>query len=160
MKAFYSFALASLLALTTPALLAGAPTDDTSAGVWKLNLAKSTFGSRKPPQSEVRTYTVDAMGTRVVISDVNADGSRTESRALLTYDGRAHAFVGSDNYDAVSTKRLSKYETTADMWLKGKVVGSLRRLVSEDGKTMTMNMKLDKADGTQEMTVSVFDKQE
>jgi hypothetical protein len=158
MKLFTALCAGALLIAGTAALADSLP-EDTSAGIWKLNLEKSTFGSRQAPRSEIRKYTVTPKGTRVVITDINNDGSTTISRTVLTYDGKPHPFTGSPNYDAASTQRQSKYETTADMYLKRKVVGSLRRVVSEDGKTMTMNMKLNKADGTQEMTMSVFDKQ-
>lgn len=159
MKLFTALCAGALLVAGT-VTLAGSLPEDTSAGIWKLNLEKSTFGSRQPPRSEIRKYTVTSKGTQVVITDINADGKSEVSRALLTYDGKVHPVTGSKNYDAASTQRQSKYETTADMYLKRKVVGSLRRLVSEDGKTMTMNMKLKKADGTEEMTMSVFDRQQ
>ena len=158
MRTLKAFLFVGLLALGLQAAWA-APAVDSSAGTWKLNLEKSAFGSRHPPRSEVRTYTVTPKGTRVVITDVDQDGKKSVSRTLLTYDGKTHPFTGSANYDAASTQRISANETTADMLLKGKVVGSLRRVVSDDGKTLTMNMKIDKADGTQEMTMSVFDRQ-
>lgn len=158
MKFFAALCAGALLVAGTAAWSDSLP-EDSSAGTWKLDIAKSTFGSRQAPRSEVRKYTVTPKGTRVVITTINIDGSSTVSRALLTYDGKTHPFTGSKNYDAVSTQRQSKNETTADMYLKRKVVGSLRRIVSDDGKTMTMNMKLNKADGGQEMTMSVYDKQ-
>jgi hypothetical protein len=150
---------ASLLVLAAPALYTAEMPVDSSAGTWKLNLEKSTFGSRKPPKSEVRTYTVTPAGTQVVITDIQPDGKQEVSKTLLTYDGKPQPITGSDNYDTVTTTRVGKNETTADIQRKGKVVGSLRRVVSDDGKTMTMNMKLDKADGSTELQMSVFDKQ-
>lgn len=158
MKTLKAFMFVGLLALGLQTVWA-ATAADSSVGTWKLNLDKSTFGSRQPPRSEVRTYTLTPKGTRVVITDVDQDGKKIVSKALLTYDGKSHPFTGSPNYDAASTQRVSANETTADMLLKGKVVGSLRRLISDDGKSMTMNMKLNKADGTQEMTMSVFDRE-
>lgn len=158
MKTLKAFMFVGLLALGLQTVWA-ADAADSSIGTWKLNLQKSAFGSRHPPRSEVRTYSLTSKGTRVVITEIDQDGKKSVSRTLLTYDGKTHPVRGSANYDAASTERISANETTADMLLKGKVVGSLRRVVSDDGKTLTMNMKLDKADGTQEMTMSVFDRQ-
>jgi hypothetical protein len=159
MKFLTTLVFGSLLVLGTAAGYAADPTADSSVGTWKLNVQKSAFGALKPPQSEIRTYTATPKGTRVVITDVGADGKKTVSKALLTYDGQSQPLTGSADYDAVTTKRISQNETTADMLRQGKVIGSLRRVVSDDGKTMTMNMKLEKADGSTETQMSVFDKQ-
>jgi len=40
----------------------------------------------------------------------------------------------------------------------GKVVGSLRRLVSKDGKTMTINQKVLKADGSTETSLAFYER--
>lgn len=159
MKSLMTLMLASLLVLVAPAVFAADMAADSSIGSWKLNLQKSTFGSQKPPQSEIRTYTATPKGTQVVITDTQPDGKQEVSKTLLTYDGKPQRITGSENYDTVTTSRVSKNETTANIMRKGKMVGSLRRVVSDDGKTMTMNMKLDKADGSTETQMSVFDRQ-
>ena len=74
MNARKTLILASALSLVVAVLEAAQPAEDTSAGTWKLNIAKSTFASNAPPKSETRTYTVTPDRTHVVIEDEYADG--------------------------------------------------------------------------------------
>jgi hypothetical protein len=159
MNLWKSIVLGSALALVLPAAFAAQPATDTSAGTWTLNIAKSTFGSRSPPKSETRIYTVTSKGTRVVIEDEAADGTKSKAETLLTYDGKPQMLSGNPDYDTVTTKRIDRYVTTADLLRSGKVIGTLRRVVSEDGKTLTMNIRLDKANGTTETAMSVYERQ-
>jgi len=130
MNARKALFLGSLLALLVPMVMAADAAADSSLGTWKLNVAKSTFGSGTVPKSETRTYSATSMGTKVVIEGEDSTGKKTKTETLLTYDGQPQKVVGNADFDAVSTKRVDPYETTADMLKAGKVIGSLRRLVS------------------------------
>jgi hypothetical protein len=150
--------LGSMLALLVPMVMAADAAADSSLGTWKLNVAKSTFGSGTVPKSETRTYSATSMGTQVVIESEDSTGKKTKTETLLTYDGQPQKVVGNADFDAVSTKRVDKYETTADMLKGGKVIGSLRRLVSKDGKTLTINQKTLKADGSTETSLGFYER--
>jgi hypothetical protein len=147
-----------MLALLVPMVMAADAAADSSLGTWKLNVAKSTFGSGTVPKSETRTYSATSMGTQVVIESEDSTGKKTKTETLLTYDGQPQKVVGNADFDAVSTKRVDKYETTADMLKGGKVIGSLRRLVSKDGKTLTINQKTLKADGSTETSLGFYER--
>jgi hypothetical protein len=159
MNSWKSLVLGSALALLAPTAFAQQPATDTSAGSWTLDIAKSTFGSRMPPKTETRTYTVTSKGTRVVIEVEAANGTKSKTETLLTYDGKPQAVSGDPDYSSVTTKRVDRYVTTADLLRDGKVIGTLRRVVSQDGKTMTMNIRLDKANGSTETAMSVYERQ-
>jgi hypothetical protein len=159
MNTWKSLVLGCALALLLPTSFAQAPGTDSSAGTWALNVAKSTFGSRSPPKSEIRTYSVTSKGTRVVIEDEAANGTKSKTETLLTYDGKPQPVSGDPDYTSVTTKRVDRYVTTADLLRDGKVIGTLRRVVSQDGKTMTINIRLDKANGTTETAMSVYERQ-
>jgi len=159
MNARKTLILASALSLVVTMLEAAQPAEDTSAGTWKLNIAKSTFASNTPPKSETRTYTVTPEGTHVVIEDEYADGKKTKVETLLTYDGKPQPSTGSGIFDSTATKRIDRNVTTSDLLRNGKVIGTVRREVSPDGKTMKMSYVINRPDGRSVSTLSVFERQ-
>jgi len=159
MKACKTLLTGLALALLAPWALAAQPAGDTSTGTWKLNVAKSTFGSESPPKGETRIYTVNPQGTHVVIEDEAADGKSTKTDVTITYDGKPHPVKGNPDYDSAAATRVDRYETKADLIRQGKIIGVLRRVVSQDGKTMTINIRTQKVDGTTETAMSVYERQ-
>jgi hypothetical protein len=158
MNARKTLLVAAALCVVATALQAAQPEADSSAGTWKLNVAKSSFAQNPAPTSATRVYTVTAEGTRLVIEEEFADGRKTRVDTRITYDGKPHAVTNRD-YDSIASKRVNSNETLADLLLNGKVIGSLRREVSADGKTMKINYLIHKPDGTTVSSVSVYDRQ-
>jgi hypothetical protein len=154
-----TFILASALSLAMTVLQAAQPDEDSSVGTWKLDVSKSTFAQNPTPTKETRTYTATPEGTHVVIEEEFADSTKLRIETLVTYDGKPHVSVGSRDFDSVAAKRIDRNVTTADLLRDGKVIGSLRREVSPDGKTMKMHYLINKADGTTESTLSFFERQ-
>jgi len=159
MNARKTLILASALSLVVTVLQAAQPAEDTSAGTWKLKLDESTFASNTPPKSETRVHTVTPKGTRVVIEDEYADGKKTRVETLVTYDGKPQPTTGSGIWDSTATKRIDRYVTESDLLRNGKVVGRVRREVSPDGKTMKVFYVINRPDGTNVSTVSVYERQ-
>jgi hypothetical protein len=159
MNARKSLILASALSLVVMVLQATQPAEDTSAGTWKLKLDESTFASNTPPKSETRVHTVTPKGTRVVIEDEYADGKKTRVETLVTYDGKPQPTTGSGIWDSTATKRIDRYVTESDLLRNGKAVGRVRREVSPDGKTMKVFYVINRPDGTNVSTVSVYERQ-
>jgi hypothetical protein len=159
MDARKTLILASALSLVVTVLEAAQPAEDTSAGTWKLKLDESTFASNTPPKSERRVHTVTPKGTRVVIEDEYADGKKTRVETLVTYDGKPQPTTGSGIWDSTATKRIDRYVTESDLLRGGKVVGRVRREVSADGKTMKVFYVINRPDGTNVSTVSVYERQ-
>ncbi len=158
MNAGKALFLGSILALLVPVVMAADAAADSSLGTWKLNVAKSTFGSGTVPKNETRTYSATPLGTHVLIEGEDSSGKKIKSEVLLTYDGQPQKVVGNGDFDAVSTKRIDKYETTAELLKGGKVVGSVRRLVAKDGKSMTINQKVQKPDGSTETSLGYYER--
>jgi hypothetical protein len=153
------FIIASVLCAVAIVSQAGPPADDTSVGTWKLDVAKSTFASNTPPKSETRTHTITPDGTRVVIEDEYADGKKTRVETLVTYDGKPRPSTGSGTWDSIATRRIDRNVTEAELIRDGKVVGHVRREVSPDGNTMKMVYVINRPDGTNVSTLSVFERQ-
>jgi hypothetical protein len=102
---------------------------------------------------------VTPKGTRVVIEDEYADGKKTRVETLVTYDGMPQPTTGSGIWDSTATKRIDRYVTESDLLRNGKVVGRVRREVSPDGKTMKVFYVINRPDGTNVSTVSVYERQ-
>jgi hypothetical protein len=134
----------SHLALATATLLlvslsqAIANPADPLDGTWELNVEKSRFDPGPPPRSQTRTYESDGQTLRMRSRSVNAEGKETQVEYTASYDGKDTAISGSPIADTISVKRIN--ETTSEATLKkgGKVVSTSTRVVSSDGKQMTV----------------------
>jgi hypothetical protein len=145
--------LLSVLFLGTTAFAA-----DAVDGTWKLNVSKSKF-SGTAMTSATRVYTESADGTTLVQTWVGADGKEMSMHVTLAYDGKDHPMTGNPDADSGVGKAIDAH--TSDFTLKrgGKVVGSVHRVVSADGKTLTVNNKGTHTDGKTYDDTLVFDKQ-
>ena len=131
-------------------------------GVWKVNLAKSTFSPGPPPKSPVtRTYTQNGDGLKLVISGgVNADGSaQTTISWAAHFDGKDYPSVGNPAIDMVTITMVGASTMDATTKKGGKVTGILRFTVSKDGKTMTRWTGGTNNAGLPQSNFEVFDKQ-
>ena len=85
MKRLLVFAAVFALSLVTSgAVLAQS---NTSLGTWKLNIAKSTYGTAQPPRSETRTITAQRRWRKDFLRGVGADGGpdlRTATPRTMT----------------------------------------------------------------------------
>jgi hypothetical protein len=131
---------------------------DAVDGTWALNVAKSKF-SGAAPASGTRVYTESADGTTLDSKLVGADGKEAAMHVTLTYDGKAHPITGNPDADSGTGKAVNSRITSFTLTKGGKVVGRVHRVVSEDGKTLTVHNKGTRPDGTTYDDTLVFDKQ-
>jgi hypothetical protein len=148
-----AIALLSTLFIGTTAFAA-----DAIDGTWKLNVAKSKF-SDTAPKSATRVYTESADGTTLDQKMVGADGKEMSMHVTLAYDGKAHPITGNPDADSGTGKAINAHSSDFTLTKGGKVVGSVHRVVSADGKTLTVNNKGTHADGKAYDDTLVFDKQ-
>jgi hypothetical protein len=153
-----SIFLGALLALGGGGAAAGSDTDPV-IGTWKLNLAKSTFGGVPALKSQIRTYSKSAPDLTLKMKTVSADGKETTTQATYKLNGKDYPSMGNLDFDSLSGIRVDT--NTAEFTLKraGWPVGTIRRAVSKDGQTLTINFVLKDANGTQTSALTVFDKQ-
>jgi hypothetical protein len=131
---------------------------DAVDGTWKLNVAKSKFSSTAP-KSGTRVYTEGADGTTLDQKMVGADGKEMSMHVTLTYDGKDRPIAGNPDADSGTGKAIDAHTTDFTLKRAGKVVGNVHRVVSADGKTLTVNNKGTHADGKTYDDTLVFDKQ-
>jgi hypothetical protein len=131
---------------------------DAVVGTWKLNVAKSKF-SGTAPKSATRVYSEGADGTTLDQKMVGSDGKEMSMHAALTYDGKPHALTGNPDADSGTGKAIDARTSDFALTKDGKTIGTVHRVVSADGKTLTVHNKGTHADGTSYDDTLVFDKQ-
>jgi hypothetical protein len=136
-----------------------AQTSDPRVGAWKLNVAKSKFSPGPPPQSNTLKVEASGQGEKVTTEGVNAEGGRTATQYTANYDGKDYPLTGSQIANTVSLKRIDARTTERTDKKDGKVVMTLTRVVSQDGKTMTVTAKGTNAQGQTVNNVAVWEKQ-
>jgi hypothetical protein len=131
---------------------------DASVGTWKLNVAKSTYRPGPPPVAETRTYKAQPKGVKTTVTTVWADRLTTTVEYPANYDGKDYPVSGSRDVDVVALSRMDDFTSEATLKHAGKEIGVARRVVSRDGKTMTISYKGVNTRGDQVDNVAVYDK--
>lgn len=133
--------------------------DEPVAGTWELNLDRSTFDpATMAPRRQSRTIQVSGdheAGRHMV---VGATGTEATVEYEVTYDGTPYPFKGSPDWDGLSVKRIDARTGEFTQWRGGQPTLSGRRVVSDDGKTMTIVGKGTNAKGEQVDVKLVFDR--
>jgi hypothetical protein len=124
--------------LVTTALWAA----DLTLGTWQLNVKKSKFLPGPAFQSETRIYEEQGDGVKVTIRTVDGKGKQVTSVFITTPDGQQHAVSGSGGpADSVGLRRINEFTAESTLLHAGKEIAKTTRVVSEDGKTMTIIYK-------------------
>jgi hypothetical protein len=157
-----ALAVAPILATAQPAPPAKTTKEaarDLSLGTWVLNRSKSNYRPGPVPLSVVRTYEPHPDGVKVTIETVTERG-KTVTEFVAEYDSMEYPVKGSTEIDALSLMSIDLY--TAEITLKhgGRDIGFARRVISQDGKTMTMTVSLGDAHNATVRNVAVYDKRE
>jgi len=156
---FVALALLNAALMLPLSILAADMAMDPAVGTWTLDLAKSKLDPNEPAlKSSVRTYTATPDGLKVAIHSVDADGAHDTS-STFTYDGKPHPVSGTTDYDMIAVPRVGTNESKTDMIKSDKVGGHLTRVVSKDGKTMTVTADGTNAKGAKFHEVSVYERQ-
>jgi hypothetical protein len=150
--------LGALLTIGSAVIAAGIDAGPV-IGTWKLNLAKSTFGGGPALKSQIRTYSQSAQGITLNVKTVSADGKETTTQTTYHLNGKDYPSMGNPDFDSLSGMQIDT--NTAEFTLKraGKPVGKIRRTVSKDGQTLTLNFIITNANGVHLSELTVFDKQ-
>jgi hypothetical protein len=133
---------------------------DRQAGIWKLNVNKSKF----PPEYAVpknRTLNIQEQpgGIKTVVDGVEADGKILHVEYSAKYDGKDYPMHGLPSADTITIKRInaSTFETTNKK--EGKLIQTIRSVISKDGKTRTTFWNGHDASGRDISWTMVYEKQ-
>ena len=132
---------------------------DPAIGSWKINLAKSKYNPGPAPKSNAITIAAVPNGMKVTAKGEDAAGKPTGIDYTATFDGKDMPVKGAPAYDTVSLKRIDANTTEQTRKKEGKSVQTARRVISADGKTMTVTTRGKDESGRTLNTVAVYDKQ-
>ncbi len=133
-------------------------TRDPRTGTWILNLSKSTYKPGPAPKSQTVSIEPSGQGERVKSEALNTNGTRVVTEYTAAYDGTDYPLKGSPVANTVMIKRIDANTTERFDKKDGHVMLVYRRVVSADGKTMTVNVQGVNAQGQQVNNVVVFEK--
>jgi hypothetical protein len=136
----------------------GAKTANPRVGSWELNVAKSKYSPGPGPKSQTLKIEAVGEGEQVTSETISATGAKTAQTYTANYDGKPNPLKGSEIADMVSLKRIDSNTSERTDTKHGKVVQTLTRVVSADGKTMTVTIKGTNAQGQTVNNVVVFEK--
>jgi hypothetical protein len=128
-------------------------------GVWNLNVARSTYSPGPAPKSETRTYVREGKDVQGIIDRAFADGRREHIEYTANFD-REYPVTGTDQYDHVILKRIDPRTAEAVLSHAGRVFGVARRVISNDGKSMTITFTREAVAGPGVRNVAFYTKAE
>jgi hypothetical protein len=136
---------------------------DPWIGVWKPNLAKSTFSPGPTPKTP-GTVTIESApggGIKLVIDGMNAQGKPIHTESVGAFDGKDHPVKGAPNPNAMSAfKRIDARTIETQAKADGKTpTVTTRAVVSADGKTMTLTQTGQNIKGVAVKNVIVLERQ-
>src|SRR5215470_11799596 len=132
---------------------------DPIIGTWKLNVAKSKFSPGPPSQSQTLTYEAVGQGYKVTVKGTDAEGKPIDSQFTANFDGKDYPVSGNPGWDTITWKRIDAYKSESTRKKAGKVVGTATRVVSKDGKTLTLTEEGVTTKGEKFRNTVVYDKQ-
>jgi hypothetical protein len=150
--------IVALLMLVTALFAAPAFAADPIVGSWKLNVAKSKFSSGQELKASTRLYT-EANGVYTLDQKLTGADGKEISYSVKYSDGKDTTQNPGGPIDTTHAKKVDANTWDFDLKKDGKVVGHVHRVVSADGKTLTVHntgMMLSGLTGDQTL---VFDKQ-
>ncbi len=131
---------------------------DPRVGSWHLNVAKSKYSPGPAPKSQMLKIEAAGKGEKVTSETISATGDKTVTEYTAEFDGKPHPLKGSAVADMVTLKRVDSNTTERVDSKGGKTMATYHRVVSTDGKTMTVTIKGTNAQGQAISNVIVFEK--
>ena len=132
---------------------------DAAMGTWKLNVSKSKYTPGPPPKSGMLKYEASEGGVKRTGETIEADGKKTGFEYTAKYDGTDYPVTGSEYFDTIAIKRIDDNTAEATLKKAGTVVRNAKRVISKNGKVMTITMSGTNDKGEEIKNVSVYDKQ-
>ena len=138
-----------------------AQSSDPWVGTWKVNLDRSTYNPGPKPQVAAMIKIESAAGgIRTTIDGVNAEGQKTHTESVGTFDGKDNPVKGAANPDQTTAlKKIDARTYENQTKVGGKPTILTRITISADGKTLTATQSGTNPQGQAVKNVIVADKQ-
>jgi uncharacterized protein (DUF2147 family) len=131
---------------------------DPILGTWKLNVAKSKFSPTAVLAAATRTYS-EANGQYTLSQKLTSADGKEMSYQVHYREGKEEKQTTTTFVDATLAKKIDANTWDFDLKKDGKVVGHVHRVVSADGKTLTVHNTGTQVNGVKGDQTLVFDKQ-
>ena len=138
--------------------------DDLQLGIWKVNVARSSFKTAPPPKSQTVTIVPGGKdGIKLTVNAINAKGERSTIEYAAQYDGkeypRTETGAGAVAGQTVTLRRVDSHIAERVAFLNGKKLTIEKWEISKDGKTRTVTQSGVNAEGQPVDNVLVYEKQ-
>jgi hypothetical protein len=155
MKTLLSFSL------TTALLVANASaTTDPFLGQWKLDVQRSHYPAGTCPKEMVIEMADVKQGIHYHSHTIYAGGRTAQAEYVADYKGKQAAVMGTRGFLLpVTLKRLDARTVVASYSRGQQVVATSRRVLSGDGRLMTITTKSRDQSGKNVITVGVYEKE-
>jgi hypothetical protein len=145
------------LCLFSTALIAA---DNPFLGTWKMNVAKS----KGTPGTLDKDATVkfEAAGNEIkrTVTGIDPEGQPINISGALPWDGQDHKIDNPDGTSVmVAVKKVNDHTLDVTVKQNGKVLQTVKAVVSKNGKTMTSTIKGQDQKGRKIDNVEVLEKQ-
>jgi type IV secretory pathway protease TraF len=147
-----------LLVVILSSLLLVAQAPDLVVGTWELNVAKSQFSPGPPPKREQRIYVVTGQDVRATATGIDRNGKPFTTMWTVNYDGKPRPLSGNADADMLVMTRTDPLTVTFTQSRRGTQVMTGTRIISRDGRIMTITTTGTDAQGRALNNVEVFEK--
>ena len=132
---------------------------DPRIGTWVLNVAKSKYTPGPPPAKEIRTYTASGPSMTVSVESFDLHGNRVSLHYTAGENGKDYPMSGLSSADAIAMRRIDARTFETDTKKDGKVIGTTRGEISNDGRSLMLTSRVITAAGQTITNIAVYDKQ-
>jgi len=129
------------------------------AGTWKMNADKSKLAGADAVQNVTVQYEVTDDTLKATVQGASMQGQPVNFTYEAKLDGTPGTASGSDTFDSIAFQRVSTHVLKATAKKGDKVVYTDRRVVSKDGKSLTITRTGTDSQGKPYHETLVFDKQ-
>jgi hypothetical protein len=130
-----------LIGLVFLAASMAAAAADPLDGTWQLNVTNSMYDPGPAPKSVTRKQSLKD-DTYTLVSEIEeADGSKRTLTFSAKLDGQDYPLTGSSTGDTIALKRVDANTIEFTQKKGGKVVGTGKHRVSEDGTELEISFK-------------------
>jgi hypothetical protein len=132
--------------------------DDPFYGLWKFNPERSHYEFGPMPHNAYYRIDPDEMRLKVTMDWDTTDGQHNHQVYYAVPDGKDHPYTESPAVDYVTTTRIDEHTLDTAAKKDGKVISYASRVLSEDGKLMTVTMSGNKPNGEPYSNIAIYEK--
>jgi hypothetical protein len=160
-KGLIAIMLLALVAMSRPSIMLAQSGAPKIVGDWKLNLAKSTFGSGPPLKGRNLHWEWSGDTLKHTAETMEASGDRTLAHFEGKFDDKDYGVFqngGKTPARYVRLRRLDDYNIEITSRKDGKDLTTFRHSISQDGKTDTVTQTGDTRQGGSGTDVLVLER--